>query len=116
MKDKEIEMSFITKTLAKDALDEYPCSVHICINPYYWEDNGAICGLGDFKPTDVDKLAEILDEVSAQIYEETGFYPTSLDWLDIFPDDEYLRVDCNKAAVDSLENLLSSLYLDLIDD
>ena len=116
MKDKEIEMSFITKTLAKEALDEYPCSVHICINPYYWEDNGAICGLGDFKPTDVDKLAEILDEVSAQIYEETGFYPTSLDWLDIFPDDEYLRVDRNKAADESLENLLSSLYLDLIDD
>ena len=109
-------MSFITKTLAKEALDEYPCSVHICINPYYWEDNGAICGLGDFKPTDVDKLAEILDEVSAQIYEETGFYPTSLDWLDIFPDDEYLRVDRNKAADESLENLLSSLYLDLIDD
>ena len=106
-------MSFITKTLAKDALDEYPCSVHICINPYYWEDNGAICSLGDFKPTDVDKLAEILDEVSAQIYEETGFYPTSLDWLDIFPDDEYLRVDRNKAADESLENLLSSLYLDL---
>ena len=116
MKDKEIEMSFITKTLAKEALNEYPCSVHICINPYYWEDNGAICGLGDFKPTDVDKLAEILDEVSAQIYEETGFYPTSLDWLDIFPDDEYLRVDRNKAADESLENLLSSLYLDLIDD
>ena len=116
MKDKEIEMSFITKTLAKEALDEYPCSVHICINPYYWEDNGAICGLGDFKPTDVDKLAEILDEVSAQIYEETGFYPTSLDWLDIFPDDEYLRVDRNKAADESLESLLSSLYLDLIDD
>ena len=116
MKDKEIEMSFITKTLAKEALDEYPCSVHICINPYYWEDNGAICGLGDFKPTDVDKLAEILDEVSAQIYEETGFYPTSLDWLDIFPDDEYLRVNRNKAADESLENLLSSLYLDLIDD
>ena len=116
MKDKEIEMSFITKTLAKEALNEYPCSVHICINPYYWEDNGAICGLGDFKPTDVDKLAEILDEVSAQIYEETGFYPTSLDWLDIFPDDEYLRVDRNKAADESMENLLSSLYLDLIDD
>ena len=109
-------MSFITKTLAKEALDEYPCSVHICINPYYWEDNGAICGLGDFKPTDVDKLAEILDEVSAQIYEETGFYPTSLDWLDIFPDDEYLRINRNKAADESLENLLSSLYLDLIDD
>ena len=109
-------MSIDYRKLAKEVLSEYPCSVHICINPYYWEDNGAICGLGDFKPTDVDKLAEILDEVSAQIYEETGFYPTSLDWLDIFPDDEYLRVDRNKAADESLENLLSSLYLDLIDD
>ena len=48
-------MSFITRTLAKECLSIYPCSVHVCINPYYWEDNGSICGLGDFKPTDVDK-------------------------------------------------------------
>lgn len=36
------------KALAKEVLSEYPCAVHICINPYYWQDGGAICGLGDF--------------------------------------------------------------------
>lgn len=62
------------KELAKEVLSEYPCSVHICINPYYWQDGGAICGLGDFKTTDVDKLAELLEEVSEQIYKETGYF------------------------------------------
>ena len=102
-------MSFLTKNLAKEALDEYPCSVHICINPYYWLYNGSICDLGDFKPTDVDKLAKLLDEVSAQIYKETGFYITSLDWLDIFSEDESLLEARNKEAVESLETLLYSL-------
>lgn len=49
------------KVLAKEVLSEYPCSVHICINPYYWKDNGSICGLGDFKPNEVDRLAKLLD-------------------------------------------------------
>lgn len=35
-------------TLAKEVLSEYPCSVHICINPNYWENKGSIWGLGDF--------------------------------------------------------------------
>lgn len=109
-------MSFITRTLAKECLSIYPCSVHICINPYYWEDNGAICGLGDFKPTDVDKLAEILDEVSAQIYEETGFYPTSLDWLYIFPEDMSLLDARIKEANEGVDALLGSLQSDLIEE
>lgn len=109
-------MSFITRTLAKECLSIYPCSVHICINPYYWEDNGAICGLGDFKPTDVDKLAEILDEVSAQIYEETGFYPTSLDWLDIFPEGMSLLDARIKEANEGVDALLGSLQSDLIEE
>ena len=81
-------MSFLTKTLAKEVLSKYPCSVHICINPYYWQDKGSICGLGDFKPNEVDKLAKLLDEVSEQIYKETGFYISIIDWLDIFPEDK----------------------------
>ena len=102
-------MSFLTKNLAKEALSKYPCSVHICVNPYYWEDGGSVCELGDFKPTEIDKLAKLIDEVSAQIYKETGFYINSLDWLDIFPEDKSLLEARNKEAVESLESLLSSL-------
>ena len=102
-------MSFLTKTLAKEVLSEYPCSVHICINPYYWQDNGSICGLGDFKPDEVERLAKLLDEVSEQIYKETGFYISSIDWLDIFPEDESLLDAHIKEATESLETLLSSL-------
>lgn len=110
-------MSFITRTLAKECLSIYPCSVHVCINPYYWEDNGSICGLGDFKPTDVDKLSEILDEVSAQIYEETGFYLTSLDWLDIFPEDKaLLDARIKKKANEGFDALLDSLQSELIEE
>jgi len=41
-------MSFLMKTLAKEVLDKYPCNVHICINPYYWQLGNSICDLGDF--------------------------------------------------------------------
>lgn len=102
-------MSFLTKTLAKEVLSKYPCSVHICINPYYWQDNGSICGLGDFKPNDVDRLANLLDKVSEQIYKETGFYISSIDWLDIFPEDKSLLDARNKEATERLETLFSSL-------
>lgn len=102
-------MSFLTKTLAKEVLSEYPCSIHICINPYYWQDNGSICGLGDFKPDEVERLAKLLDEVSEQIYKETGFYISSIDWLDIFPEDKSFLDARIKEATESLETLLSSL-------
>lgn len=102
-------MSFLTKNLAKEALAECPCGVHICINPYYWQWGHSICGLGDFKPNEVDKLAKLLDEVSAQIYKETGYYINGIDWLDIFPEDESLLEARNKEAVKRLETLLSSL-------
>lgn len=78
------------KTLAEQCLSKYDCGVHICINPYYWEDGGAICGLGDFKPNDVDKLADLLEEVSNQIFEETGDYITGVDWVHIFPENDSL--------------------------
>lgn len=97
------------KELAKEVLSEYPCSVHICINPYYWLNKGIICDLGDFKPTDVDRLAKLLDEVSEQIYKETGYYMSSIDWLDIFPEDKSLLEVRNKEATKCLEALLSSL-------
>ena len=102
-------MSFLTKTLAKEVLSEYPCSVHICINPYYWQDNGSICGLGDFKPDEVERLAKLLDEVSEQIYKETGYYISSIDWLDIFPEDKSLVDARIKEATESFETLLRSL-------
>lgn len=97
------------KVLAKEVLSEYPCSVHICINPYYWQDNGSICGLGDFKPDEVERLAKLLDEVSEQIYKETGYYISSIDWLDIFPEDKSLVDARIKEATESFETLLSSL-------
>ena len=97
------------KELAKEVLSEYPCSVHICINPYYWLNKGIICNLGDFKPTDVYRLAKLLDEVSEQIYKETGYYISSIDWLDLFPEDKSLLDARNKEAAKCLEALLSSL-------
>lgn len=45
-----------------------------------------------FRPTEVEKLSEVLEEVSAQIYKETGFYITGLDWLEIFPEDGLIVV------------------------
>lgn len=102
-------MSFITKTLAKEVLSEYPCSVHICINPYYWLNKGIICDLGDFKPTDVDRLAKLLDEVSEQIYKETGYYISSIDWLDLFPEDKSLYESRMKETTEKLEALFSSM-------
>ena len=102
-------MSILTKNLAKEALSKYPCSVHICVNPYYWEVGGSVCGLGDFKPTEIDKLAKLIDEVSAQIYKETGFYINGLDWLDIFPEDKaLLGVQITKAH-EEFATFLSSL-------
>lgn len=97
------------KVLAKEVLSEYPCSVHICINPYYWKDNGSICGLGDFKPNEVDRLAKLLDEVSEQINKETGYSISSIDWLDIFPEDKSLYESRMKEATERLETLFSSL-------
>lgn len=102
-------MSFLMKTLAKEVLSEYPCSVHICINPYYWLNKGIICDLGVFKPTEVDKLATLLEEVSEQIYKETGYYISSIDWLDIFPEDKSLYESRMKEATERLETFFKSL-------
>lgn len=92
------------KTLAELILSKYDCGVHICINPYYWEDGGAICGLGDFKPNDVNKLAELLEEVSNQIFKETGDYITGLDWVNIFTEDMLLQAN----RVDEIDDFLFS--------
>lgn len=102
-------MSIDYRNLAKEVLSEYPCSVHICINPYYWKDNGSICRLCDFKPNEVDRLAKLLDEVSEQINKETGYSISSIDWLDIFPEDKSLLEVRNKEVTKCLEALLSSL-------
>lgn len=102
------------KALAKEVLSEYHCSVHICINPYYWLDGGAICGLGDFEPTDVDKLAELLEEVSNQIYKETKDYITGLDWLDIFPSDESLLEKRRKESEERFNSFIDSLTKEVL--
>lgn len=109
MKVEVWKMSNDYRNLAKEVLSEYPCSVHVCVNPYYWQDRGSICGLGDFKPTEVDKLAKLIDEVSAQIYKETGYYISSLDWLDIFPEDNSLLDARIKKANKEFDVLLSYL-------
>lgn len=95
--------------LAKEVLSEYPCSVHICINPYYWTDRSAICGLGDFEPTEVDKLANELEEVSNQIHAETGYYVSGLEWLDVFPEDESLFKEKMKKAEEWFDSFIDSL-------
>lgn len=81
------------KTLAEECISKYDCGVHICINPYYWEDGGSICGLGDFTSNDVDKLSDLLEEVSNQIFKETGDYITGLDWLDVIKEDMLLQAN-----------------------
>ena len=96
-------------TLAKEVLSEYPCTVYICISPYYWQDNGSICVLGNFKPTEVEKLANLLEEVSEQIYKETGYYISSIDWIDIFPEDESLLEARMREANERLKLFFSSL-------
>ena len=96
-------------TLAKEVLSEYPCSVHICINPNYWENKGSIWGLGDFKPTEVDKLANELEEVSNQIHAETGYYVSGLGWLDVFPEDGSLFKEKMKKAEEWFNSLIDSL-------
>ena len=78
--------------------------MHICINPYYWHDNGSICGLGDFNPTDIDKLAILLEEVSNQIFEETEDYITGLDWVDVITEDMLLQAN----KVNGVDDFLSS--------
>lgn len=96
-------------TLAKEVLSEYPCVVHICISPYYWQNKGFICTLGDFEPTEIDKLAKRLEEFSEQIYKETGYYISSIDWIDIFPEDESLLEARMREANERLKHFFSSL-------
>lgn len=109
MKVEVWKMSNDYRNLAKEVLSEFPCSVHICVNPYYWQYNGSICGLGDFKPTDVDKLATLLEEVSEQIYKETGYYINGIDWLDIFPENKDLLDARIKKDQEEVATLFSSL-------
>ena len=96
-------------TLAKEVLSEYPCAVHICISPYYWQNKGFICTLGDFEPTEIDKLAKRLEEVSEQIYKETRYYISSIDWIDIFPEDESLLEARMREANERLKLFFTSL-------
>lgn len=104
-------MSFLTKNLAKEVLSKYPCAVEVVVNPNYYtlSNRGSICGLGLFLPHEVDRLSEVLGEISNKIYQETGFYITGLDWLDIFPEDDSLFDVHRKAVNGEFDALLSSL-------
>jgi hypothetical protein len=104
-------MSFLTKTLAKEVLSKYNCAVEVAVNPNYYvlSDRGSICGLGLFLPHEVDRLSDVLGEISNQIYQETGFYITGLEWLDIFPEDDSLFAAHREAVNDEFDALLCSL-------
>ena len=104
-------MSFLTKNLAKEVLSKYNCAVEVAVNPNYYtlSDRGSICGLGSFQPHEVDRLSEVLGEISNQIYQETGFYITGLEWLDIFPEDEFLLDTHIKEVHEESDTQLSSL-------
>jgi len=101
-------MSFLTKTLAKEVLSKYNCAVEVAVNPNYYvlSDRGSICGLGLFQPHEVERLSNIIGEISNQIYLETGLYITDLDWLDIFPE--------NKSLLDARIKEASGLYATLL--
>lgn len=103
-------MSYISKNLAKEVLSKYPCAVEVVVNPYYYQlsDNGSsICGLGIFQPSEIEKLSNVIEQISSQIYNETGFYITSLEWLDIFPEDESLLSEKIDKEIAELACLLS---------
>lgn len=103
-------MSFITKNLAKEVLSKYPCAVEVAVNPNYYvlSDRGSICGLGLFQPHEVERLSNIIGEISNQIYLETGLYITDLDWLDIFPENKSLLDARIKEASGLSATLLNS--------
>lgn len=112
-------MSIDYRNLAKEVLYKHLCAVEVVVNPNYYNlsDKGSsICSLGWFRPTEVEKLSEVLEEVSAQIYKETGFYITGLDWLEIFPEDESFLDARIKKANEDFDALLDSLQSELIEE
>ena len=111
-------VSFLTKNLAKEVLSKYPCAVEVAVNPNYYvlSDRGSICGLGLFQPHEVERLSNIIGEISNQIYLETGLYITDLDWLDIFPEDMSLLDARIKEANEGVDALLGSLQSGLIEE
>ena len=103
-------VSFLTKNLAKEVLSKYPCAVEVAVNPNYYtlSDRGSICSLGLFQPHEVDRLSEVIGGISKQIYQETGFYISGLEWLDIFPEDMSLFDARIKEVQEEFDALLNS--------
>ena len=99
------------KELAKECLSIYPCSVDICVNPYYYtlSNGGSIYCIGSYSPEEVDKLAKVLEEVSNTVFSETGYHTNGLEWFDIFPEDESLFLEKVNKARAELEKLISEI-------
>lgn len=85
---------FTYKELAEFCVNKYPCDVEVAINPNMYlggrsKGKGAyIQGLGTFNKDTVNKLAEVIEKASNQVYADDGYYITGPEWLDVFPADE----------------------------
>ena len=85
---------FTYKELAEFCVNKFPCDIEVAINPNMYlggrsTGKGAyIQGLGTFNKDTVNKLAEVIEEVSNQVYADDGYYITGPEWLDVFPADE----------------------------
>lgn len=86
--------NFTYQELAELCVNKFPCNVEVSINPNMYlggrsEGKGSyIQGLGVFNKDTVNKLAEVIEKASNQIYADTGYYITDPGWLDVYPSDE----------------------------
>lgn len=89
-----MKTKFSYRELAEFCVNKFPCDVEVAINPNMYlggrsEGKGAcIQGLGRFNKNTVNKLAEVIEEASNQVYADDGYYITGPEWLDVFPADE----------------------------
>ena len=89
-----MKTKFSYRELAEFCVNKFPCDVEVAINPNVYlggrsEGKGAcIQGLGRFNKNTVNKLAEVIEEASNQVYADDGYYITGPEWLDVYPSDE----------------------------
>lgn len=85
---------FTYKELAEFCVNKFPCDVEVAINPNMYlggrsKGKGAyIQGLGTFNKDTVNKLAEVIEKASNQVYADTGYHITDPGWLVVYPSDE----------------------------
>ena len=83
---------FTYKELAEFCVNKFPCDVEVAINPNMYQGGKSegisyIQGLGTFNKDTVNKLAEVIEEASNQVYADDGCYISGPEWLDVFPAD-----------------------------